>query len=268
VANFTATPDSSVSGLVHFNAAPSTCPTGATCSYAWDWTSDGINEAAGITADYTFTGSTTVKLTVTASGGTSSGMSGDTSKVVTAAVIVPDAVCDTGNVTYTTGSRQVTFTTNGTVTLVNWGDTFTTKANPVTMPATHLYNFDSNYAIRWTLVNTAGKETQCGPVYAKVSAVGTKHKVNVNLTASIPAANYTATKVWLGSTVKANGGTGTTGLWTSGNLNSAPGYVVQLLKYGKTFSCTGGTPTGPGVTPAGWIVDLSTADATLTCTMN
>jgi hypothetical protein len=203
-------------------------------------------------------------LVVTTVGGSSNGLS-STPKTLAlpTCVIVPDPVCGSGTATAVVGSRTVSFTIDGadTVTRINWGDTYTT-ADPA-LPATHLYAYDSTYAIRWTVLNAANKEAQCGPVYHKVSSAGTKHKVSVTTTEP-----WTAIKVWLGTTVKANGGSTTGVTWTSGNLNSAPGYVVQLLKYRKTFTCTGGTPTAPGVTPAGWIVDLSTADAALTCTVN
>jgi len=66
VARFTFSYDAATSYKVNFDAGSSTCPS-STCTYEWDFTSDGTNDAAGITASNTYGGETsqTVKLTVT-----------------------------------------------------------------------------------------------------------------------------------------------------------------------------------------------------------
>jgi hypothetical protein len=68
VASFTSSYDPLVSYKVDFNASGSTCPAEvAPCTYDWDFTNNGSNDASGITATNTYGGTAaqTVKLTVT-----------------------------------------------------------------------------------------------------------------------------------------------------------------------------------------------------------
>jgi PKD repeat protein len=67
-ASFTAAHDPVTSYKVNFDASASTCPAEvAPCTYDWDFTNDGTNDASGITATNTYGGTATqtVKLTVT-----------------------------------------------------------------------------------------------------------------------------------------------------------------------------------------------------------
>jgi hypothetical protein len=68
VASFTFAYDPAVSYKVDFDAAGSTCPAeAAPCTYAWDFTNDGTNDASGVTATNTYANTTAqvAKLTVT-----------------------------------------------------------------------------------------------------------------------------------------------------------------------------------------------------------
>jgi len=67
-ASFTFSYDPAVSYKVDFDAAGSTCPaTAAPCTYAWDFTNDGSNDASGVTATNTYANATAqvAKLSVT-----------------------------------------------------------------------------------------------------------------------------------------------------------------------------------------------------------
>jgi PKD repeat protein len=208
-ASFTAAPDSTVTFKVNFSAAGSVCPTGYTCTYAWDFTNDGINDVTGssVTASNTYGSDATVmvKLTVTTNAGTSASVT----KAVTPAAVNRAPVC---NAPVTAAGFIATINDassdpdgNATAALyVNWGDgspvqSFALKTSGIT----HTYMYKGTYSVKRYVRDSAGAVGDCGSTPV---VVGPAASVNGTLVVGLTGAGGSfsvTTYVKLGAATKA-----------------------------------------------------------------
>jgi len=161
VASFTVAYDPDVSYKVDFNASGSTCPTVvAPCLYAWDFTNDGVNDASGVTATYTYGGTTaqTVKLTVT----DNIARTATTTQSVTPRVkvnLAPVAAFTLGFDAYTWVAALTNTSTDENVASVTfyitWGDG-TSNSSTGLQNFTHTYTAAGTYTITLRATDSAG----------------------------------------------------------------------------------------------------------------
>jgi PKD repeat protein len=160
-AKFTASPDSAATFTVNFSAAGSTCPTGQTCTFGWDF--GDLSSGTGIGTSHTYSNATprTVVLTVT----TSDLNTATASKVVTPVAANPVPVCSTDTIadaTLGTGHSTLndTSTDSGTAAVyVSWGDGSAMVVKALGSQFIHTYANAGTYMVRKTVKDTSG--TSC-----------------------------------------------------------------------------------------------------------
>jgi len=205
-ASFTAAYDPAASYKVNFDASASTCPAEvAPCTYAWDFTNDGTNDASGITATNTYGGgsSQTVKLTVT------------------------DNIF-----------RTATTTRSVTPQLVNLPPVASFTVNTSALPAVTVTNTSTDENVATTkFYLTWGDGTSepirtglTNPTFTHTYAAAGTFTITLLATDSVGAANSTSTPVTVTIAKYTIGGTVTAGPAGASNVNS----VLLTLKKGTT----------------------------------
>ena len=243
--------DSATSYKVNFDAGNTTCPSGVTCNYSWDF-GDG-STGTGVKVSYTYTSAAPVTVTLTVNTVGTFYTSASTSQSVTPASVnqpptaagLASATLSNYTVSFTDASTDpVLNSPNGiTSVTVNWGDGRGDSQAAGTV-FTHTYAVASTYKILHTATDAArlsASETRTIAVPQKFSISGTVSH------AAGPFQGVLMILKYNGNT-KATTTTAADGAYSFTNV--LPGaYVVLPYKSGYTF--TPGTATvtvGPDAT--------------------
>jgi len=246
VASFTKTQTPSQLNVVDFDASGSTCPSGATCTYAWDFGDSSTDTVVKPSHTFAAAGGTfNVKLTVSASGYPDSSVtlpvvvSGSAAPVAGMTVSATDRnLTKAGTQIYVLDEISVTDTStdaNSDIekTIINWGDR-TTEEIASGSTATHSYIRNGAKKITLTVTDSTGRKSQKTATVVVVALTG-KVSGTVTNSAETPA-NVAGAKVVLknvkGKTVK-SATTKSNGSYSLSNL-SGGNYTVEVSKSGCT----------------------------------
>jgi hypothetical protein len=263
--SFVWTVDAATSYQINFDAATTICPTGYTCSYAWDFGDSTGSTGVTVSKQYANPSPVDVKLTVTVDGFTT-GRS--ITKTVTPVFVNhapvaaatngwPAGTTSTNPAIVTNPANVVSFTDNSTdvdsnilSVSVNWGDGIVETQTAAGGMFTHNYTRAANYTIIHT-VRDAGGLSNVERAYIRI--VPPKYVISGTVSVGGTPASGVALSL------KYNGITRASATTTSGTPNyafpaqPAGSYTMTLTKSGCQFN-------NPGA------VVLTTGDATINIT--
>ncbi len=252
--------DSVTSYKVNFDAGTTICPSGASCSYSWDF-GGGLGSGSGINTSYLYGGPTPVNVALTVT------VNNFSAKETVSMAVTPSAVNVKPLVSYTSLTQTgytVSFTDtssaaapspalpNNAIT-VKWGDGTISTGNALSV-------FSHPYPIRaatYTITHTAtnsGDATDNGKLSAaeKITvSVPMKYTVSVNVTSAATTSNLSGATVALkanGKHTKATGKTNASGNYTFSNVLSGS-YTIRSYASGhnagetSAFIVSAGTAT-------------------------
>ncbi len=259
VVSFYWVPDSATSYKVNFNAGASSCATGFTCSYAWDF-GDGSPAGSGVTTSHTFGSSAPVTVTLTLASGTAFSRS-SAQTVTPTSVNQPPLVSRAGAdaaTKLTVSGWTVSFNDNSSdpdgplpanAVTVSWGDGAMESKNAGS-PFSHTYSTAATYIVKQTVTDSGGLVSRwqytSGPLTgqdAKVTVPASTIKYSIGGTITDTGGMAVA-----GATVslKKNGVTQKTATTAAGgtysftNLDSGT-YTVTATLYGYDWQTAPGT---------------------------
>ncbi len=256
---FTWTASATTSLLVDFNAGASVCPSGSTCTYAWDF--GDTTTGSGVTASHTYASASSVlvKLTITATDGNGFATTASLGKTVTPNAINHAPVASAtstfptgtvGNPTLVTNTSNNLFFTDTSTdpdgaadikkVVVNWGDgTVETKA--AGSDFSHNYTRAMRFAVTMSVYDNGGKTSF---IRGYVKVVPPKYVISGKVTASDGTTPIAGAYVSL----KLNGHTRSSKITAADGSYSFPAqlpgtYTIKAYKKSFTFSVPAATVT-------------------------
>ncbi len=257
-ANFTWTDDSTIAYKVNFNAGTSTCPSGAACTYSWDFGDS--TTGTGITTSRTYSDATprTVTLTLNAD----SGLSASVSHMVAPVSVNQPPVAVIGTVTTDANTWTVSFTDASTddaafptnAVRVTWGDGYSSTGN-AGAAFSHTYTAAGTYPITLRATDAGGLSNSA----TASSGALTAFTITGTVTGASPNVNNMLVSLKSGTTVVANTYTPVSGAGTYTFTNVKPGtYTVVPFKTGVTLTpASGSVSVGPSATVAAFAASVT-----------